>query len=85
MTEEWQTDLRVFSVFPYRCAHFWSHPEEITWDAYDDQTAFYCPLGGSYRIIEEECWGDECPHCKLVGHEDYLRLIGGCGGLTNPP
>lgn len=33
------------------------------------------PACGSYRIVEEECLGADCPMCELVGHDEYIKLM----------
>lgn len=75
---EWNTNLDVFSDYPRCCTHFWADENKniAYWsEELGNQYAFYCPMGGNYRIIEEECLGADCPFCKLVGIDDYHKLM----------
>ena len=77
----WQTSLDVFSNFPRRCAHFWSDKADrvgqvlIDEETGEFEVAFKCPAF-PHKIVEEECYGERCECCELVGFEDYIRLIG---------
>lgn len=75
-----QTDLREFADYPRRCASFWEHRERDTDNAYEGedgegQTAFYCDFYQHHRAIEDECLGDPCPCCRLIGMDDYLKHL----------
>lgn len=68
----WQTNMDVFSPYPQRCKSF-QEMNDHTPNALGDQTAFYCARFPYHRIIEDECLGDECPDCKLVGFDEYMK------------
>lgn len=73
----WQTNMDVFSPYPWRCKSF-QEMNNHTDNAFqgedgENQTAFHCRYATQYRIIEEECLGDECPYCELVGMDEYIK------------
>ena len=75
----WQTDLRVYSGYPWRCKH--AKLEDTTdlgdmGDLGSDEVAFWCDLK-PYRILTCECLADECPFCELIQIEEYEHFIKG--------
>lgn len=73
-------NLDVFSEFPRCCEHYWSDPERTDNAYFNDDTglmesAFYCPGCTGHRIVESECQGQSCLCCKLVGFDEYQRLL----------
>ncbi|MBQ7701763.1 MAG: hypothetical protein IJT54_05100 [Candidatus Methanomethylophilaceae archaeon] len=69
----WQTDLKDWMPFPWSCDNM--KDEGQTPNAYDDQTAFWCVF--PHRIIEEECRGMDCPHCKVHHADEYVNNLMG--------
>ena len=81
MKGSWNTSIDTYLDFPYCCQHFQDNIEH-TGAAYQNEdgemeTAFNCARHRSYRIVESECEGESCPDCKLVGFDEFERLIGG--------
>lgn len=87
MNEPWQTQINLYLPFPWRCANmkiedstelrqFYGCDE--THDVHDqeDELAFWCVF--SHRILISECQGFSCPSCKLIGHDEFIKRIGGC-------
>jgi len=88
VTEPWKTTIEMYLPFPFRCANFkWDDTTELReffgedekhdGDEPDDrdELAFWCVF--NHRILKSECMGLECPHCKLVGHDEYIRRLKG--------
>ena len=83
----WQTQITMFLGFPFRCANFkWDGATELLGffgedeihdgdDPGCDELAFYCVF--NHRILKSECLGMDCPACKLVGHDEYVRRLKG--------
>ena len=78
MTESMQMDLNLYLGFPWSCEH--ASFQDCTHNAYGDQTAFWCAF--PHRIIEEECMGMKCPHCKVRKAEDIARIMSSMGKVT---
>lgn len=76
----WQTKMDVFSPYPWRCKSFQEMNDHTDKVLINDETgewecAFYCAYASTHRIVEEECLGDECPCCELVGFDDYMKEL----------
>lgn len=73
----WQTKMDTFSPYPWRCKSFQEmngHTDRaFLGEDGEWQTAFHCRHAVEYRIVEEECLGEECPCCELVGFDDYMK------------
>lgn len=74
-------NLDVFSDYPRCCEHYWNDPDRTDNCFLNDDTglmesAFSCAACVGHRIIESECNGESCTCCKLVGFDDYQRLLG---------
>lgn len=74
--QPWQTDIRMYLPFPYRCAKFKTE-DSTALPGFDDgdELAYWCVF--PYRKLKAECMGMECPHCELIGHDEYISRIGG--------
>lgn len=80
----WQTNMNVFADFPQRCKWFWDMLDHTDKVMINDETgewecAFFCKRFMQHRIIEEECLGEECPCCELVGFDEYMKHMKECG------
>ena len=84
MSEPWQTKVNDYLPFPWRCANMKIEDSTVLRDFFskgevpevgEDELAFWCVF--AHRILMSECMGMDCPRCKLVDHDEFIKRLEG--------